>query len=116
MAQVHGVRRFQESLNFSMEQFSCRCCEKGCWNRGMKLSPILLFPTGEVLTEPPTQPSLRTPETVNKICATIREVGLADLAAGALAGVGSAAMTRWFQEDEEFAGRLEAAREEFRNK
>ncbi len=82
---------------------------------GMKLSPILIFPTGAVLTETTRQTLQRTPETVDRICAKIRESGLPDLAAGALAGVGSAAMERWRQEDEGFARRLEAAREEFRN-
>jgi hypothetical protein len=81
----------------------------------MKLSPILLFPTGAVAPEPTTQPSLRTPKTADRICAAIRANGLSDLAAAALAGVSSAAMESWQREDHEFASRLEAAREEFRN-
>ncbi|HEV7406023.1 MAG TPA: hypothetical protein VGO11_23960 [Chthoniobacteraceae bacterium] len=82
----------------------------------MKLSPILLFPTGEVAPEPASRPSLRTPETADKICAAIRATGLPDLSAGALAGVSSAEMTRWREEDAEFASRLAAAREELRDK
>lgn len=81
----------------------------------MKLSPILLFPTGAVLDETTSRPSRRTPEAADKICAAIRASGLADRLAGALAGVTSAAMESWREEDEEFARRLDAAREEYRN-
>jgi hypothetical protein len=96
-------------------KLSCRGCEKGCCNGGMKLSPLLYFPTAAVAAATTRQASLRTPETAARICAAIRETGLSDLHAAALAGVSSAAMIQWRQEDGEFASRLDAAREELRN-
>jgi hypothetical protein len=81
----------------------------------MKLSPILLFPTGAIADQTTMQTLLRTPQTADRICATIRESGLPDRHAAALARVNSASLERWRQEDGEFAGRLVAAREEFRN-
>lgn len=81
----------------------------------MKLSPILLFPTGAVAPEPTTPPSLRTPATADRICAAIRESGLSDRSAAALVGVSSSEMERWRREDPAFASRLAVAREEFRD-
>jgi hypothetical protein len=80
----------------------------------MKPSNILIFPS-PAHAPTPARPSLRTPETAEKICAVIRENGLPDRAAAALAGLGSAALERWRQDDAGFASRLDAAREEFCN-
>jgi hypothetical protein len=81
----------------------------------MKPSNILIFPTLAAKGLSTWQPAQRTPETLDKICATIRETGLSDNAAAALAGVTSSQFASWRREDPEFARRLEAAREEFRN-
>ncbi|HEV7405532.1 MAG TPA: hypothetical protein VGO11_21485, partial [Chthoniobacteraceae bacterium] len=59
------------------------------------------------------RPSLRTPETVLKICAAIRQRGHSDTHAAALAGVSSTAVSRWRQEDEEFALLLDTARADY---
>ena len=48
-----------------------------------------------------------------KICAAIRERGHSDTHAAAKAGVSSSAVSRWRQEDEEFAVQLDAARAEY---
>src|SRR4051812_14961009 len=76
-----------------------------------KLAPLLIFPAAEQAAT--GRPSLRTPETVLKICAAIRESGHTDTHAAALAGVSSSAVSRWRQEDEDFAVQLDTARAEY---
>jgi hypothetical protein len=77
-----------------------------------KFGPLLVFPSTEKATTT-GRPSLRTPETVTKICAAIREDGHTDTHAAALAGVSSSTVARWREEDEEFAGQLVTARAEY---
>src|SRR5687768_16963722 len=79
----------------------------------MKLPPLLSFPSGAAVAPASDHSSLRTPETVASMCAAIRESGLSDRSAAALAGVSSAALARWRLEDAEFGAQLDAAREEF---
>jgi hypothetical protein len=76
-----------------------------------KLLPLLIFPAAQ--TAATGRPSLRTPEVVTKMCASIRENGHRDTHAAALAGVSSSAVSRWRQEDEEFALQLDTARAEY---
>ena len=77
-----------------------------------KLTPLLIFPSAADAATT-GRPSLRTPETVAKICAAIRERGHSDTHAAAKAGVSSSAVSRWRQEDEEFAVQLDAARTDY---
>jgi hypothetical protein len=78
-----------------------------------KPGPVLIFPSKVAAASNMGRPSLRTPDTVAKICAAIREDGHTDTHAAALAGVSSSAVSRWRQEDEEFADQLVAARAEY---
>jgi hypothetical protein len=78
-----------------------------------KLPPLLIFPAAEQAASNIGRPSLRTPETVLKICAAIRQRGHSDTHAAALAGVSSSAVSRWRQEDEEFALLLDTARADY---
>ncbi|HEV7406677.1 MAG TPA: hypothetical protein VGO11_27250 [Chthoniobacteraceae bacterium] len=73
----------------------------------------MIFPAAEQAASNTGRPSLRTPETVLKICAAIRQRGHSDTHAAALAGVSSSAVSRWRQEDEEFALLLDTARADY---
>jgi hypothetical protein len=78
-----------------------------------KPGPVLIFPSAAEKAAANGRPSLRTPETVAKICAAIRESGHTATHAAALAGVSSSAVSRWRQEDEESSDQLDAARAEY---
>jgi hypothetical protein len=78
-----------------------------------KLPPLLIFPAEEAASSAMGRPSLKTPETVAKICAAIRAHGHSDSHAAARAGISSSAVSRWRQEDEEFAIQLDAARTDY---
>ncbi len=78
-----------------------------------RLLPLLIFPSAADQATATGRPSLRTPDLVNKICAAIRRNGHTDTHAAALAGVSSSAVSRWRQEDEEFAALLDTARADF---
>jgi hypothetical protein len=78
-----------------------------------KLAPLLIFPSAADQGSATGRPSLNTPEIVTKICAAIRRNGHTDTHVAALVGVSSSTVSRWRQEDEEFAAQLDTARAEF---
>jgi hypothetical protein len=78
-----------------------------------KLPPLLIFPAEEAAKGGMGRPSLKTPETVAKICAAIRAHGHSDTHAAARAGISASAVSRWRQEDEEFAIQLDEARTDY---
>ena len=78
-----------------------------------RLPPLLIFPSAADQAAATGRPSLRTPDIISKICAAIRQNGHTDTHAAALAGVSSSAVSRWRQEDEEFAVLLDTARADF---
>ena len=59
------------------------------------------------------RPSRRTSEIVAAICEHIRTEGMSDSAAGSFAGGSTTSLSRWKQDDEDFALGLERARAEF---
>jgi hypothetical protein len=73
------------------------------------------IPTLHALPPPPRQrkPEPLTPETSQLICELVRKEGISDRAAAALLLVSAATLADWKEEDELFARRLLAAREEF---
>jgi hypothetical protein len=59
------------------------------------------------------RPSRRSPELMAAVCEFVQTEGLSDSAAGSLVGVSTTSLSRWKQDDEEFALRLETARAQF---
>jgi hypothetical protein len=62
---------------------------------------------------PERKPEPLTPETSQLICELVRKEGISDRSAAALLLVSAATLAHWKEEDEPFARRLIAAREEF---
>ena len=62
---------------------------------------------------PVGRPSRRTPELLAAIRGFIRDEGMSDSAAASLAGISATTLSRWKEDDEEFALGLERARAEF---
>jgi hypothetical protein len=73
------------------------------------------IPTLHALPPPPRErkPEPLTPETSEIICEIVRKEGISDRSAAALLLVSASTLAYWKEEDELFARRLLAAREEF---